>query len=102
MIQKLNQINPLSSAETFGFFFSFLGVLIGAVYSILLFFKVNPDIGFNFFYKLIDSLNLEYFSLIIFPLSYLVIGFILGAIISAIYNFSAELSKNGIGLGLED
>jgi hypothetical protein len=102
MIKRLKEIDPLSAAETFGFFFSFLGFLIGAIYSILLFFKVNPDVGFNFFYKLVKSLNLEYFSIIIFPLSYLVIGFILGAVLSALYNFSAELSKNGIGLGLED
>jgi len=102
MFKKLGEINPLSAAETLGFLFSFLGFFIGLIYSLLLFFNLNLDIGFNFLYQLIKSLNLEYFSLLLFPLSYLVIGFVLGAVISSLYNLSSKLSNGGIEIELSE
>jgi hypothetical protein len=62
----------------------------------LLLLKVKLDFYFEFFYPLIESLKLEAFSLLLFPLFYLLVGFILGAILSFLYNLASKVSNNGI------
>ena len=98
---KISEISPISSAETFGFFFTILGFFLGILYSVLLFFKVEIS-GFNFGFEIFKSLKLEYFSIMLFPLFYLIIGFILGAVVSFIYNLAAKLSNGGVDLILVD
>ncbi|MEK6842618.1 MAG: hypothetical protein AABX84_02285 [Nanoarchaeota archaeon] len=72
-------------------FSAIMGIFIGLIKGIIVVFAYSivnsmyPNIPYLSNYS-----SWAYYSLIIFPLAYLVLGFIFGAIFSVIYNISAK------------